>query len=92
MRTQRGMRPQGIVLLLKIVAKDGMEWRMKDLLAELMISSSEATESIERSVTAGLSSDGKKHMMKGALKEFLVHGIRYMFPVRARDMVRGMAN
>ncbi len=57
-----------------------------------MISSSEATESIERSVTAGLSSDGKKHMMKGALKEFLVHGIRYMFPVRARDMVRGMAN
>ncbi len=91
MRKHKGMRPQEIVLRLKIVTKDGVEWRMKDLTAELMISSSEVTESIERSVTAGLMRDGKKHVMKVALKEFLVHCIRYVFPVRARDIVRGMA-
>ncbi len=85
------MRPQDIVLLLQIVAKGEMDWRMKDLAKDLALSPSEVTESLARSVKAGLMSDGKRHVMKGALKEFLVHGIRYVFPVRAGDMTRGIA-
>jgi hypothetical protein len=91
MRKHNGMRPQDIVLLLQIVAKEGMDWRMKDLANDLLISPSEVTESLARSVKAGLLSDGKRHVMKGALQEFLVHGIRYVFPVRAGDMARGIA-
>jgi DNA-binding Lrp family transcriptional regulator len=91
MRKHNGMRPQDIVILLKIIDKEGQEWRMKDLASELGISASEVTESIERSVKAGLMSESKRYAMKGALKEFLVHGIRYVFPTRAGKEVRGIS-
>jgi len=90
MKKHNGMRPQDIVILLKIAAKRNTGWYMKDLSVELGISASEVSESLNRSAVAGLISQDKKQLMKQSLKEFLEYGIRYVYPVQAGAVVRGM--
>lgn len=84
------MRPQDIVVLLKIAAKGENDWYMKDLSYELGISASEVSESINRSVIAGLISPDKKQLMKFALLDFLEHGLRYVYPQRPGALLRGL--
>ncbi len=91
MKKHNGMRPQDIVVLLKIAAKKNAPWMMKDLAAELKISPSEVSEAINRSMLAGLLAADKRSLMKSALLEFLLHGLRYVFPQHPGAMVRGMA-
>lgn len=90
MKKHNGMRPQDIVILLKIAAKENDLWLMKDLAYELSISASEITESLNRSVLAGLIAADKRILMKKALLEFLGFGLKYVFPQEPGAMVRGM--
>ena len=85
------MRPQDIVVLLKIVAKGKKHWYMKDLSQELGISQSEVSESLNRSMLAGLLSADKRRLMKIALMEFLQYGLRYVYPQKPGAIVRGLA-
>ena len=91
MKKHSGMRRQDVVILLKISSNKLLPWQMKDLAMELMISSSEVSESINRSVQAGLISADKKTIMKGALLEFLKHGLKYVYPQHPGALVRGIA-
>jgi len=84
------MRPHDILILLKIAAKGQQEWLMKDLAIELGISASEVSESINRSVQAGLLLADKRKLMKSALLEFLQHGLAYVFPQQPGAIVRGV--
>jgi hypothetical protein len=90
MKQHSGMRPQDIVILLKIAAKGQQKWLMKDLSQELIISASEVSESINRSVIAGLLGANKKRLMKLALLDFLEYGLRYVYPQRPGPLVRGL--
>ncbi len=90
MKIHNGMRPHDIVVLLKIAAKGNNKWLMKDLSAELNISASEISESLNRSVLAGLLADDKKKLMKTALLEFLQYGLAYVYPQHPGAIVRGM--
>ena len=90
MKKHNGMRPQDVVVLLKIAANKNKSWYMKDIAYELGISASEITESLNRSVLAGLLAADKKMLMRQAILEFLVHGIKYVFPQKPGGMVRGM--
>ena len=90
MKKHSGMRPHDIVVLLKIAAKGDDSWYMKDLSFELGISASEISESINRSVIAGLMLPDKKRLMKLALLDFLEHGLRYVYPQRPGALVRGI--
>lgn len=90
MRKHSGMRPQDIVVLLKISAKGEQPWLMKDLAMELDISASEVSESLNRSMLAGLLAADKKKLMRSALLEFLKHGIRYVYPQKPGAIVRGV--
>jgi predicted transcriptional regulator len=90
MKVHNGMRPQDIVVLLKIAAKNNNHWLMKDLSAELNISASEISESLNRSVLAGLLSEDKKKLMKMALLEFLQYGLKYVYPQHPGAIVRGL--
>ena len=85
------MRPHDIVILLKIAAKGKKQWYMKDLAQELGISHSEVSESLNRSVLAGLLINDKSAIVKGALLEFLQSGLRYVYPQKPGAMVRGLA-
>jgi hypothetical protein len=90
MKKHNGMRPQDVVILLKIAAKDSKNWRMKDIATELGISGSEVSESFNRSILAGLLNSDKQQLMKSALLEFLQHGLKYVFPQKPGALVRGM--
>ena len=86
----KGMRPQDIAVLLKIIAFGKQDWMNKDLAASLHISPSEITESLSRSQFAGLINASRKKVFVLALEDFLVYGLRYVFPVQPGTLVRGM--
>ncbi|HBE73476.1 MAG TPA: hypothetical protein DDW31_05250 [candidate division Zixibacteria bacterium] len=90
MKKHSGMRPHDIVVLLKISAKGEQPWLMKDLATELYISASEVSESLNRSMLAGLLAEDKKKIMRMALIEFLKYGIRYVYPQKPGAIARGV--
>ena len=91
MRKHNGMRPQDIIILLKIVAKNENNWQNKELANQLYISPSEVTESLNRSAAAGLLDGGdRKSVYKQSLLEFIEHGLHYVFPVKAGSIENGI--
>ncbi len=91
MKKHNGMRPHDIVVLIKIAAKKKQQWLMKDLSLELGISPSEISESLNRSVIAGLISYDKKKLLKLNLLDFLIYGLRFVYPEQPGALVRGIA-
>ena len=85
------MRPHDVVVLLKIISLQGENWFNKDLSAELFISPSEISESLNRSMIARLISPDKRRVQKNALLKFIENGIGFVFPVELGAIVRGMA-
>lgn len=84
------MRPQDIVILLKITTfPENAGWKMMDLVTSLHLSQSEISESLNRSNLAGLIDAAKKNVMRLSLMEFLEHGIHYVFPQHPGALVRG---
>jgi hypothetical protein len=90
MKKHNGMRPQDVLILLKMVSLDKNVFFLKDLSHQLSISPSEVTESVNRSVLAGLIAEDKKTVMRKALTEFLVHGLPYVFPQRPGAIAVGL--
>jgi hypothetical protein len=90
MKKQSGMRPQDVVILLKIIALQGSQWRTTDLANQLFMSQSEISEALHRNWVASLMNDSKKTVHTGSLLEFLEHGVKYVFPQRPGPIVRGM--
>jgi hypothetical protein len=91
MRKHNGMRPQDIIILLKIVSLGEERWQNKDLASQLYISPSEVTESLNRSALAGLlDSTDRKSVYKQSLLEFIEHGLHYVFPVKIGGMENGI--
>lgn len=85
------MRPQDILILLKKIAIGGKRLTNKQLADEVGISASEVSEALERCRVSKLIDESKQKVNTLALKEFLIHGIKYVFPVSPQAMVRGMA-
>lgn len=90
MKAHNGMRPQDIVLMLKLTIMEGRSWRYVDLTHETGISPGEISEALERCRLAGLIDPDKRKVFKQALLEFLLHGIRYVFPVEPGPITRGI--
>jgi predicted transcriptional regulator len=90
MKKHSGMRPQDIAVLLKITALGEHDWRMIDVATSLNLSASEVSESLNRSAIAGLIDESKKTVFKKSLLEFLVHGIKYVFPAQPNGVLKGM--
>jgi predicted transcriptional regulator len=90
MKKHNGMRPHDLVILLKIVSIGSENWLMKDLAHAVGISQSEVTESLNRSVYAGLIADDKKTIMRQALLDFLENGLKYVYPQHPGAITRGM--
>ena len=90
MRKHNGMRPQDIVILLKIISLGQHAWQLKDLARDLFISPSEVSESLNRSYQAGLIDYDKKNVSRQSLMEFLQFGLQYVFPQHPGAMVNGM--
>jgi hypothetical protein len=85
-----GMRPQDVLVLLKIISLNNPEFRLVDLAQSIGISLSEVSDSISRSVFAHLIAPDKKTPLRKAIFEFLVHGLPYVFPTRPGALVVGV--
>ena len=90
MRKHNGMRPQDVPILLKIIAMREKLWQGKDLAAELYISPSEISESLHRSLMAGLVNVEKRRVHRQSLLEFIEYGLRYVFPAIPGSIVNGL--
>ena len=87
------LKPQDIVILLKLVAWGSQSWTYQRLAVELSISQSEAHAGVRRAVAARLMSDAASangRPILSALEEFLVHGVRYAYPPERGELTRGM--
>lgn len=90
MKKHSGMRPQDVVVLLKIISLNHEPWMNIDLSRSLDISASEISESLNRSKIAGLLDSDKRKVFKESLLEFLQSGIKYVYPQKPGALVRGM--
>ncbi len=85
-----GMRPQDIVVLLKMVDYGEEEWLNVDMAKRLGLSPAEVTNVLERCRIARLVSDDKKRVNTVALLDFLQHGLPYVFPAITSAPKRGV--
>lgn len=84
------MRPQDIVVLLKIIALERDDWYNAELALALQISPSEISEALNRCRIAGLMDATKRKVHRHALLEFLVYGLKYVFPALPATLVKGI--
>lgn len=85
------MRPHDIAVLLKLVLLEKSEWNTTGLSVSLGISQSEISESLNRSKIAKLLNPDKKQVLKISFLEFLIYGLKYVFPVSPGKISRGIA-
>lgn len=84
------MRPQDIVVLLKKITSAGRGMLNKDIAQSLGISPAEISDAMERCRIAQLVDNDKVRVNTLALKDFLVYGIRYVFPAVTGRVMRGV--
>lgn len=89
-RAKNNLKPQDIVILLKIISLGEKQWFHHTIANELGMSQSEVSQSLNRSKYAGLINGARKSVNKLALVEFLLHGITYAFPQQPGAIVRGV--
>jgi len=87
------LKPQVVVILLKLVVLGARPWTYQRLAEELAMSQSEVHAGVRRAVAARLMNEavtGNGRINYPALKEFLIHGVRYAYPPKHGGLTRGM--
>jgi hypothetical protein len=84
------LKPQDIVILLKLVTKGDDKWSYASLADELFMSSSEVHAGIKRAIAARLMDKYRKMPIKKSLEEFLIHGVKYAYPPKRGSLTRGL--
>jgi DNA-binding Lrp family transcriptional regulator len=82
------LKPAGLVVALRLA--EAPEAQYAQLAADLGISASAAHGAVRRLQAAGLLRPDSRIVNRLALSEFLGHGVRYAFPARPGDEVRGV--
>jgi hypothetical protein len=83
------LKPQDVVVLLKLSVAAG-EWSYPALAHALGMSPSEVHGAIRRAGESRLLNVATKRPNRKALLEFLVHGLRYVFPAERGGITRGL--
>ena len=87
------LKPQDVVVLLKLVAQGDRGWTFQGLAVELSISQSEVHAAVKRAVAARLMTEAASatgRPVRAALLEFLVHGVKYAFAPERGELTRGV--
>ncbi len=91
MKKHNGMKPQDIALLLFIAQYCEGRYRVLALADALKISQSEVSEALNRCRIARLLDSDEKIVYRNNLYEFIIYGLKYVFPVEPGTIVRGIA-
>jgi hypothetical protein len=86
------LKPQDVLVLLKLVSIYPHEWAYNTLAVDLGMSPSEVHAAVQRSIKAGLANQGDSQIKPNIsrLEEFLVYGIQYVFVPDRGELTRGM--
>ena len=86
------LKPQDILFLLKLIARDKKNWSFNQLAVELGMSPAEVHAAAKRTVVARLAVRNEQKIRPNirALDEFLLHGIQYVFVPDRGGISRGM--
>lgn len=90
---QIALKPQDLVVLLRLALEPGAAPTYAALAAELGLTASEIHAALERATLAQLARKdqvGKPSVVRAALKLFIQHGARYAFPAIHGGATRGM--
>lgn len=85
-----GMKPQDVVVLLKIITYGNKPWKQIPLAEALKMSQSEISQSLARSRFAGLLDIKGKEVMRNTFMDFLEFGLSVVFPAKPGPVVRGV--
>lgn len=90
------LKAQDIVLLLKLLAEPKhLNWTQNQIASQLCLSTSEVNAGVKRLSQSGLLHIGlSKNLYQpviDACEEFLISGVRYMFPAELSEYTRGIA-
>jgi hypothetical protein len=87
------LRPQDLVVLLRLALERGPAPTYAALAVELGMTASEVHGAVDRAMTAQLALkdvSGKATVVFAALRSFVQHGARYCYPARRGSLTRGM--
>jgi len=87
------LKPQDLLVLLKVAAHPPQRWTYAGLGEALSISASEAHASVKRAVASGLAvspTRGEWSPVFPCLLEFVLHGVRYVWPAVPGPVKRGV--
>ncbi len=86
------LKPQDVVVVLKLCSMGERTWTYAQLSAELELSSSQLYSAVKRAVFAQLATQMGERVVPNVrnLREFLVHGLRYVFVPERGELTRGI--
>lgn len=90
MKEHKGMKSQDIAILLFICEYYDGIYKVSQIADSLKISQSEVSESINRSHIAKLIDSGRKTVFRHGFYEFLIYGLKFVFPVIPGHIARGV--
>lgn len=83
------IKPQDVALLIKIISRKSVgDWRQVDLAMELGFSQGEVAKALSRLCAAGLVAD--KRVNRTAALEFILHAVKYVFPIQLGSLTAGV--
>jgi hypothetical protein len=84
------LKGQDVLLVLKLLSDGGRQGAFAGLAEDLGISASEAHAALNRARESGLLHPMEDSALKASVTEFLLHAIKYAFPVRPGGETRGI--
>jgi len=84
------LKPQDIVVVLKVHNFRDLEWTYSQLANSLHMSPSEVHAALKRCEASGLYDRSSRKVKKHCLLEFLIHGLKYVFPEKPGALSRGI--
>jgi len=89
------IKPQDIVILAKLLAYQADKgWSQNSIAFELCLSPSQINSAFKRLVAVGLITPyhppNKPQPITQACEEFFIHGLKYVFPAKLGELVRGI--
>lgn len=85
-----GLRPQDVLVLLKITTFLDDKWLLADIASSLAISLSETSNALERCRICGLIDQRKRTVNRLAMRDFLIYGLKYVYPAQVGGSSRGI--
>ena len=84
------LKPQDIVVALKLVASASPSWTQPEIAKSLHLSASEVNHGLKRLEACHLFNPRERRIIRPSLLEFLVSGLRYVFPAQLGLVGEGM--